>query len=29
MTVRTPGPSLAPLVWGALALGSALPLILW
>ena len=29
MTVRTPGPSLAPLAWGALALGSALPLILW
>jgi hypothetical protein len=29
MTVRTPGPALAPLAWGALALGSALPLILW
>jgi membrane protease YdiL (CAAX protease family) len=29
MSMRTPSPALAPLAWGALALGSALPLILW
>jgi hypothetical protein len=29
MSLRTPSPAFAPLAWGALALGSALPLILW
>ncbi len=29
MSMRTPSPAFAPLAWGALALGSALRLILW
>lgn len=29
MSLRMPSPAFAPLAWGALALGSALPLILW
>ena len=29
MTVRLTGPAFVPLAWGMLALGSALPLVLW